>query len=85
MVNDNAKVKLADFGIAARFQPGKLMKEQVGTPAFMAPEIHMLPKKSPGYDEKVDLWAVGVVMVRLPSSCLYLKGQCLMLSVWVRD
>eukprot|EP00929_Paragymnodinium_shiwhaense_P034813 TRINITY_DN188_c0_g1_i1.p1 TRINITY_DN188_c0_g1~~TRINITY_DN188_c0_g1_i1.p1 ORF type:complete len:958 (-),score=194.14 TRINITY_DN188_c0_g1_i1:254-3127(-) len=63
--SDTAKVKLADFGIAVRFQPGKLMKEQVGTPAFMAPEMHLLPRRSPGYDAKVDVWAAGVVMVFL--------------------
>lgn len=63
--SDSVKVKLADFGIAVNFTPGKLIKEQVGTPAFMAPEIHLLPNKSPGYDEKVDIWAVGVVMVFL--------------------
>jgi serine/threonine protein kinase len=61
----SAKVKLADFGIAKRFKPGQLFKDQVGTPAFMAPEIHLLPRRSPGYDEKVDVWAVGVVMVFL--------------------
>eukprot|EP00927_Polykrikos_kofoidii_P064962 TRINITY_DN60761_c0_g1_i1.p1 TRINITY_DN60761_c0_g1~~TRINITY_DN60761_c0_g1_i1.p1 ORF type:complete len:896 (-),score=132.68 TRINITY_DN60761_c0_g1_i1:500-3187(-) len=65
LTGDDGMVKLADFGIAVRFEPGKLMKDQVGTPAFMAPEIHLLPRKSPGYDCKVDIWAVGVVMVFL--------------------
>lgn len=65
LTSDTAKVKLSDFGVAVRFQPGKLMTEQIGTPAFMAPEIHLLPRKSRGYDQKVDMWAIGVVMVFL--------------------
>jgi len=63
--DSSARIKLADFGIAVRFEPGKLMKDQVGTPAFMAPEIHLLPRRSPGYDNKVDIWAVGVCVVFL--------------------
>lgn len=66
--SERVSVKLADFGIAIRMKPGKLLKEQAGTPAFMAPEMHLLPKKSKGYDVAVDLWALGVVMVFLLAS-----------------
>jgi serine/threonine protein kinase len=59
------KVKLGDFGTTLRLERGKLLKEQVGTPAFMAPELHLLPNKSSGYDSKVDVWAVGVCMIFL--------------------
>jgi len=65
ILDESVKVKLGDFGIAVRMKSGTLCKEQVGTPAFMAPELHLLPRKSPGYDFKVDVWAVGVVMVFL--------------------
>eukprot|EP00913_Durusdinium_trenchii_P001380 g1277.t1 len=60
----HARLRLGDFGIAVRFQPGKLLTEKLGTPAFMAPEMHMLPR-SAGYDSKVDLWAAGTFMVFL--------------------
>mmetsp|Transcript_75951 Transcript_75951/g.180600 ORF Transcript_75951/g.180600 Transcript_75951/m.180600 type:complete len:771 (-) Transcript_75951:148-2460(-) len=63
--SEHVRVKLGDFGIATRLQRGKLLTEQMGTPAFMAPELHLLPKKSRGYDHKVDIWAVGVCMVFL--------------------
>jgi len=59
------RVKLGDFGTACRIMPGKLVRNKVGTPAFMAPEMHLLPGRSPGYDHKVDVWAAGVVMVFL--------------------
>jgi len=65
--SEHVKVKLADFGIAARFQPGQLLTDKVGTPAFMSPELHLLPERSVGYDQKVDMWAIGVVMVFLLS------------------
>jgi len=58
-------VKLGDFGTATRIVPGKLLKYKIGTPAYMAPEMHLLPGRSPGYDHKVDVWAAGVVMIFL--------------------
>jgi len=63
--SDDVKVKLADFGIAARLKQGELLKQKVGTPAFMAPEMHLLPNRSAGYDHRVDMWAAGAVMVFL--------------------
>merc|ERR1740121_383764 len=33
-----------------------------GTPAFMAPEQHHLPRRSRGYSLPVDVWATGVTM-----------------------
>lgn len=65
IASSSVKVKLGDFGTALRLERGKLLKDQVGTPAFMAPEIHLLPNKSNGYDHKVDVWAVGVCMIFL--------------------
>lgn len=58
-------VKLGDFGLAVRIQLGTLLKRQVGTRAFMSPEMHLLPNKSPGYDQKADIWALGVCLVFL--------------------
>lgn len=70
------KVKLGDFGTALRLERGKLLNDQVGTPAFMAPEIHLLPNKSSGYDHKVDVWAVGVCMIfLLANEYPFIDGQ----------
>eukprot|EP00397_Hematodinium_sp_SG-2012_P009854 GEMP01009951.1.p1 GENE.GEMP01009951.1~~GEMP01009951.1.p1 ORF type:complete len:701 (+),score=169.59 GEMP01009951.1:126-2228(+) len=67
-------LKLGDFGIA--IQPEGLLQKKVGSPAFMAPEIHLLPDKSVGYDHKVDVWAAGVCMVFLLSSqCPFIDSQ----------
>ena len=51
--------------LAVRIQQGTLLKRQVGTRAFMSPEMHLLPNKSPGYDQKADIWALGVCLVFL--------------------
>lgn len=64
----SVKIKLGDFGEAIRLKKGKLLKNQVGTPAFMAPEMHLLPARSNGYDHKVDVWALGICMVFLLAS-----------------
>lgn len=59
-IGSDASIKLIDFGNAKEFV-GKLpMTQIVGTPYAMAPE--MLKKK---YDEKCDLWSIGVVIFYL--------------------
>jgi len=63
MVQGNpGKLKLSDFGLAIYLPKGKLLQEKCGTPAFMSPEQHHLPKRSPGYSFPADMWAVGVSM-----------------------
>jgi len=63
--SDAVRLKLGDFGIAVRIKRGELLTEKLGTPTFMAPEIHLLPDKSDGYSRGVDVWASGVVLVFL--------------------
>ena len=50
-------VKLTDFGLACPFTEGKQLKEAIGTPLYSAPEI----VRSQKYDEKVDIWGIGIV------------------------
>jgi calcium-dependent protein kinase len=57
----DATLKLVDFGLAKTVKtkgsvPQEL-KTKAGTPMYMAPEI-----LSGAYDEKVDVWAIGVVL-----------------------
>jgi serine/threonine protein kinase len=60
-------LKLADFGLAVFLTPGRLLTDKCGTPAFMAPEIHRLPRSSRGYNKLCDVWAAGVTMYMLMS------------------
>eukprot|EP00929_Paragymnodinium_shiwhaense_P018349 TRINITY_DN1287_c0_g1_i1.p1 TRINITY_DN1287_c0_g1~~TRINITY_DN1287_c0_g1_i1.p1 ORF type:complete len:611 (+),score=158.79 TRINITY_DN1287_c0_g1_i1:137-1969(+) len=55
-------LKLSDFGLALYVPKGKLLTEKCGTPAFMAPEQHKLPRESRGYSHSCDMWAAGIAM-----------------------
>lgn len=54
----NSNIKLVDFGFAEMFNPSKGMKDVLGTPLFIAPEI-ISDKK---YNDKADIWSLGVVV-----------------------
>ncbi|VFQ89370.1 unnamed protein product [Cuscuta campestris] len=59
--NDNAVLKIADFGFARSLQPRGLAETLCGSPLYMAPEIMQLQK----YDAKADLWSVGAILFQL--------------------
>ena len=55
---NNAKVKLADFGFAKRETVADSFSTLCGTPAYAAPEILNGEK----YGSKVDLWSFGIII-----------------------
>ena len=69
---DEAVVKVIDFGIArAAFDPmnpDERAGALVGTPAFMAPEARNL--RTGEADSRMDIYALGAVMLRLLTDCL---------------
>ena len=50
-------IKVIDFGTSDKLNKGKTMKEQIGTPSDIAPEV-LIGK----YNEKCDLWSCGVIL-----------------------
>ena len=58
--SDDVHIKVTDFGLATEFSPGTKQHKKQGTKVYMAPE--MLLKK---YDEKADMWSVGVIAYQL--------------------
>jgi len=60
---DNLEVKIADFGFASFFDPKDGLQTILGSPLYMAPEL----VKAQKYDEKVDIWSIGVISYMLLS------------------
>lgn len=60
----NKRIKVIDFGISKKtFQRGSRrdMLTIIGTSQYLAPEILL----GGGYDERVDLWSIGVTLYQL--------------------
>lgn len=72
--NNDATIKLADFGFAKKVKRENGLKTFLGTPSFMAPEIFNL--RTQGYDHRCDLWSVGVVVYALLGGYLPFEGSC---------
>lgn len=58
----DSDLKMIDFGLSKHFELGESHTEKVGTPYTVAPEIIRGE-----YDEKCDLWALGVITFLLLS------------------
>lgn len=54
---DDAEIKIADFGLAKLLNTDSLMQTACGTPGYVAPEILEVR----AYDNKVDTWSLGVI------------------------
>jgi myosin-1 len=67
-LDKNMNIKVGDFGLAALLLSqndfGAIRRTTMcGTPNYLAPEV--LEKTGKGHDEKVDLWAIGIMMYTL--------------------
>lgn len=67
---DDPKITIIDFGTSSYFEPNKKMNGKFGTPYYIAPEV--LNNK---YDEKCDLWSIGVILYILLCGYPPFNGQ----------
>ena len=58
-------IKLIDFGSAQELKKKEKMRGKIGTTIYMAPEI----LKKLRYNEKVDMWSVGVILFNMITGC----------------
>lgn len=54
---DGNTVKICDFGLSAKLPENGILRGVLGTAPYMSPEMLLTQQ----YDEKADVWAVGVV------------------------
>ena len=70
--NNKPKIKLIDFGFATYIpNNGEKLREYLGTREYAAPEI----LEENGYLEKVDEWAIGVIMYNMLTGYEPFKGN----------
>ena len=70
--NNRPKIKLIDFGFATYIpKNGEKIREYLGTREYAAPEI----LEESGYTEKVDEWAIGVIMYNMLTGYEPFKGN----------
>lgn len=58
---NNFDIKIADLGFATKMDPKTGLELVLGTPLYMAPELIKHIK----YNEKVDVWSMGVIVFQL--------------------
>eukprot|EP00571_Detonula_confervacea_P014466 CAMPEP_0172305464 /NCGR_PEP_ID=MMETSP1058-20130122/6739_1 /TAXON_ID=83371 /ORGANISM="Detonula confervacea, Strain CCMP 353" /LENGTH=667 /DNA_ID=CAMNT_0013017069 /DNA_START=202 /DNA_END=2206 /DNA_ORIENTATION=+ len=69
---DDSELKMIDFGLSKHFVLGEVQHEFVGTPYTVAPEVIL----GEGYDEKCDVWGIGVITYLLLSGITPFGGAC---------
>ncbi|KAF7488908.1 Serine/threonine-protein kinase PLK1 [Sarcoptes scabiei] len=60
-LNDDMQIKVGDFGLATKLNPGEQRKTLCGTPNYIAPEVLL----SAGHGFEVDVWSLGCIVYTL--------------------
>lgn len=68
---DCLEIKVADFGFSCIFNPKEKLNLCLGSPLYMAPEV----VKEDEYDEKVDIWGIGVMTYYIMSGVQPFDGR----------
>eukprot|EP00201_Polytomella_parva_P007314 CAMPEP_0175075824 /NCGR_PEP_ID=MMETSP0052_2-20121109/22298_1 /TAXON_ID=51329 ORGANISM="Polytomella parva, Strain SAG 63-3" /NCGR_SAMPLE_ID=MMETSP0052_2 /ASSEMBLY_ACC=CAM_ASM_000194 /LENGTH=376 /DNA_ID=CAMNT_0016344719 /DNA_START=95 /DNA_END=1225 /DNA_ORIENTATION=- len=65
--NDDAPIKIADFGLSKFFSPETVLSTMCGSPQYVAPEVLGVGDGLKEYSPAVDMWSVGVILFILLS------------------
>ncbi|XP_049828166.1 ovarian-specific serine/threonine-protein kinase Lok-like [Schistocerca gregaria] len=55
-------IKVSDFGVSKNECLQSAMDTKVGTPFYIAPEIHSAASRGKTYTKQVDVWSMGVIL-----------------------
>lgn len=72
LIDEFDQCKICDFGISRAIDPEELIREQCGTPAYLAPEI-VLEKGHRGFGP--DIWALGVLLYGMLTGCVLFGAE----------
>lgn len=68
--HDKATIVATDFGLGVFYHPGQVFTDLVGSPYYVAPEV-----LDNHYNEKADVWSVGVICYILLSGAPPFNGD----------
>lgn len=68
---NNLKIKIVDLGFATSFINYRKLYTKCGTPGYIAPEI----LKNKEYDEKVDIFSLGVIFYIILTARMPFNGK----------
>ena len=64
LLGADGALKISDFGVTAKLKKRKKRSTFIGSPCWMAPEV-IDQESNSGYDEKADIWSLGVTALEL--------------------
>ncbi|PSK60632.1 hypothetical protein B9Z65_782 [Elsinoe australis] len=66
LVSEDGNLQLCDFGVAAVMENDASKRSTIiGTPYWMAPEMHMHADTDEGYGQEIDCWAYGCTIFEM--------------------
>ena len=71
LISRDGEVKIADFGLARRYDQGKTLSPEVFTLWYRAPEILL----GANYGRQADLWAVGCIFAEIATKRVLFAGD----------
>ena len=67
LIDKANNLRIIDFGLSKKVQREESGQLMLGTPYYIAPEVHNLEGRSEAYKKPLDCWAAGIIMYHMIS------------------